>query len=283
MTTSEANLFLRHSLTPIYGEREAKAMTAIIFDEVMHYSAVDVILRADSLLPDFVPRKLAEITARLTAGEPLQYILGVARFHGHRFRVSPATLIPRPETERLVDIITDQYASRTDLRVADLGTGSGCIAISLALALKFARVTAIDISAEALDVARENAVTLRARVNFTLADILTMPPPATPCLDIIVSNPPYVCTSEQAQIEANVLQYEPHSALFVPDDDPLLFYRPIARFAAAALAPGGRLFLECNRRFTPQVAHLLTSHGFTATEQPDQFGAPRFVIATKPL
>ncbi len=283
MTTSEANLFLLHSLTPIYGEREAKAMTAIIFDEVMHYSAVDVILRADSLLPDFVPLKLSEITARLTAGEPLQYILGVARFHGHRFRVSPATLIPRPETERLVDIITDQYASRTDLRVADLGTGSGCIAISLALALKFARVTAIDISAEALDVARENAVTLRARVNFTLADILTMSPPATPCLDIIVSNPPYVCTSEQAQIEANVLQYEPHSALFVPDDDPLLFYRPIARFAATALAPGGRLFLECNRRFTSQVAHLLTSHGFTATEHPDQFGAPRFVIATKPL
>ena len=282
MTTKQASKYLRDALVPIYGPHEAAAMIAVIFDEVMHYSQVDVILRADSELPEFVPALFEQIVTRLQHHEPLQYILGAARFHGHRFRVTPATLIPRPETEMLIDIIADEHRSAADLRVLDIGTGSGCIAVSLALALKFPLVTATDVSPEAFVVARENARNLHARVSFAEQDILTAVPPTEPCFDVIVSNPPYICLSEQAQMEPNVLDYEPHTALFVTDDDPLLFYRAIIRYAAAALAPGGRLYLECNRRFTADVASMALNVGFaSAATVLDRFAAPRFVTASK--
>ncbi len=282
MTTKQASCYLRDALVPIYGQHEAAAMIAVIFDEVMHYSQVDVVLRADSELPEFVPALFEQIVARLQRHEPLQYIMGAARFHGHRFRVTPATLIPRPETEMLIDIIADDHRSATDLRVLDIGTGSGCIAVSLALALKFPIVSATDVSPEALDVARENARNLRARVSFIEQDILVAALPVRPCFDIIVSNPPYVCLSEQAQMEPNVLDYEPHIALFVTDDDPLLFYRAIIRYAAKALAQGGRLYLECNRRFTADVASIALTAGFSsAATVIDGFAAPRFVSAIR--
>lgn len=283
MTTNEAIQIFRTRLSGIFDQHEIQAMTRIVFDDIMHYSPVDMIIHGSDELPDFMPQKLSGIVNRLAAHEPLQYILGEARFHGHKFRVTPATLIPRPETDMLVDIIVDDNASATDLRVLDIGTGSGCIAISLALALKFPHVTANDISPAALAVAQENAAALKAQVNFCCADILqAVQNPPVEAFDIIVSNPPYICQSEISGMEAHVTDHEPHTALFVPDDDPLRFYKAIARYATQALAHGGKLYFEINSRFGDATAALLRSSGFADVNiGNDQYGLPRFATATK--
>ena len=280
MKIYEISILMHHRLDALYGSGEVEAITRMVMDEVLHYSPVDTVLRAQNDAPDFFDGKLAGIISRLEKYEPIQHILGVCTFHGHRFTVTPATLVPRPETEQLVDLVIDENRDSEDLRVMDVGTGSGCIAISLARALKFAQVSAIDISDEALRVARGNAQDLKARVDFRQADVLTMPLWPARSLDIVVSNPPYVCQSERAQMEHNVLDYEPAAALFVPDDDPLVFYRSIVRQAAHALDTGGRVYFEVNRRFANEVAHLLSSHGFIdATVHLDTFGNARFVTA----
>lgn len=282
MTTNEATHLFRTRLSGIFDSREIQAATRIVFEHIMHYSPVDMIIHGNDELPDFMPQKLNGIISRLAAREPLQYIIGEARFHGHRFSVTPATLIPRPETEMLVDIIAAENTA-ADLRVLDIGTGSGCIAISLALALRFPKVSAIDISQAAIDVARANASALNAQVSFSLADItVEAQTPPTAAYDIIVSNPPYICTSEQAGMDTNVLDHEPHTALFVPDGDPLKFYKPISAYASSALAPGGRLYLEINSRFGADTAALLRASGFSVIEvEDDQYGRTRFVKARK--
>ena len=235
-------------------------------------------MRADCEVPDFVEQKMLRAVERLLAHEPIQHIVGVAHFHGHRFKVDRHTLIPRPETEQLVDMIIDQNPA-TDLRVLDIGTGSGCIAISLARALKFAQVTAFDVSQAALDVAAGNASALGAKVKFCLTDILSAKPVDNQ-FDIIVSNPPYICHSEKSQMESNVLLYEPHTALFVPDNDPLLFYRAIALYASRALSPGGKLYFEINAAYGNATAQLLKQHGFTDIEiVRDFYGRDRFASA----
>lgn len=283
MKLQDSIKLMHDRLDATYGKGEVDAMARMVMDEVLHCSPVDMVMRADSDVPEFFPAKLESIVSRLEQCEPIQHILGVAWFHGHRFGVTPDTLVPRPETEQLVDIIVDENRDRSDLRVLDIGTGTGCIAISLTRALTFAQVTAIDVSNAALAVARDNAAALKARVSFALADVLSMPLLQPSSLDIIVSNPPYVCHCEQTTMQRNVLDYEPAVALFVPDDDPLRFYAPIARQAAAALAPGGKVYLEVNRRFAPQVAQLLANEGLTDTRVlRDTFGNDRFVIATRP-
>ena len=279
MKVKEAIKVMRSRLVEVMDAAEARAVTGLIIEEVMGYSAVDVVLRGDSELPEFIPPKIEAICARLCRHEPVQYVLGKARFHGHSFAVTPAVLIPRCETEQLVDLIVDENTG-TDLRVLDIGTGSGCIAISLARALKFATITATDVSADALAVAQANAQALNAKVRFVNQDILCACAPSEPCYDIIVSNPPYVLESERATMERNVLDYEPAGALWVPDDDPLRFYTAIARYAKSALVQGGKLYLECNRRFTGEVAAMLATHGFDAEVRRDSFDAPRFVTAT---
>lgn len=264
--------------TPRHGHDEARAMVRVVFEELMHWSTVDMVLREERELDDAETARLDEVSRRVAGGEPLQYVLGVARFHGLRFAVTPAVLIPRPETEQLVDLIVDENP-RDDLRVLDLGTGSGCIAIALARALKFARVTAIDISAEALAVAQENARALKARVNFERADILALPATSGAQWDIVVSNPPYVCLSEAAMMEEHVLAHEPAGALFVPDDDPLRYYRPLVAYAAATLSRGGRLYLEVNSRYADDVAALARRAGLAeARVHLDFTGRPRFVV-----
>lgn len=273
---------MREQLSQLYPEQEVQAIIYIVLQDVLNYSPVDTVLRADFEQDDVFVDRIKAITARLLQHEPLQYILGRARFHGHDFMVTPATLIPRPETERLVDIIVDRHGNTPDLKVLDMGTGSGCIAISLARALKFAQVDATDISAEALAVARQNATALKARVQFMQDDILN-PDPQLRNYDIIVSNPPYICLSERAAMEPNVLRYEPASALFVPDDDPLRYYRAIVFFALNALVPQGWLYLEINRRFPQEMQSLLTRTGFTDVRiLNDQYGNPRFAIAQHP-
>ncbi|MBR5727324.1 MAG: peptide chain release factor N(5)-glutamine methyltransferase [Muribaculaceae bacterium] len=284
MNYQESFKLMHDRLDAVYGKGEVDAMTRLVMDEILHCSPVDLVLRADHEVPEFFPAKLEQIIARLERQEPIQHILGVAQFHGHRFTVTPDTLVPRPETEQLVDLVIDECGDREDLRILDVGTGTGCIAISLARALRFAQVSAIDVSVAALAVAQENAQALKTRIKFVRADILSMPLGAAASLDIVVSNPPYVCLSEQAQMERNVLDYEPHIALFVPDDDPLLYYRSIALHAANALTSGGKVYLEVNRRFADEVADLLQHHGFIdARVIRDTFNNARFVTATQPI
>ncbi len=264
------------------GKGEAQAMMRETMLRLKNYSPVDCVLHGGDDVTLWLKDSVDKVVARVCAGEPIQYVLGVAHFMGNDYKVTPATLIPRPETAMLVDMITDRCGDRTDLRVLDIGTGSGCIAISLARALKFADITAIDISSDALTVARENAASLKVNINFRQDDILTASP-VDDTFDIIVSNPPYIADSEAASMEDRVLKHEPHSALFVPDDAPLLFYRAIAQYAATALAPGGRLFLEINPLFASDLHDMLVSEGFINVELHRDFADKvRFASATRP-
>ena len=279
MKLKEAIEQLRSGLAGVAEPQEVQAMIRIICEDIFNYDQVDVALRQESELPDFAQERVTEIIARLRRHEPLQYIVGSARFHGHRFKVTPAVLIPRPETEQLIDMIVDENPA-SDLRVLDMGTGSGCIAISLARALRFAQVDALDVSRDALAVARENAAALKVKVRFFESDMLSPQPPAR--YDIIVSNPPYVCWSERESMERNVLDYEPGQALFVPDNDPLLFYKAIAAYATASLERGGRLYLEINQRFGNEVKRLLEGNGFDEVRIiEDSYGKTRFAAAVK--
>ncbi len=278
MTTEQILTEARKRLEASLDAGEARAIAHMVAEEVLHYTPVDMVVRGGIEQPVLLVERIRAIVARVAAGEPVQYVLGHARFCGLDFKVTPATLIPRPETEMLVDMIVDENPG-ADLQVLDIGTGSGCIAIALKRALKFAQVSAVDISADALAVASENARSLKAQVDFARADVAAMTWPEC-SLDIVVSNPPYVCRSEAAGMERHVLDHEPAAALWVPDDDPLLYYRPIARLAAAALRPGGRVYLEINRRFGGQVQQLLQQQGFGQVQVlRDQYGNHRFVKA----
>lgn len=280
MKTREALNRLRSELRPLYDQRETESITRVIFEEVLRWKPVDIVMRDDDELPTFFPTRLDEIIARLQRYEPIQYILGKAWFHGHTLTVTPAVLIPRPETEQLVDMIVDQNPE-SDLQVLDIGSGSGCIAISLARALKFAQITGIDISTDALAVAQQNSTALKTRVKFIEQDILTCRAPSE-AWDIIVSNPPYITEHEKESMERNVLDYEPAGALFVPDEDPMLFYRPIASYALRALKNGGRLYLEINRAMASLVRETLAKAGLRNIQIHTDFnGNNRFVTAIK--
>ena len=279
MKLKEALEQLKSGLTGVAEPQEVQAMIRVICEDVFHYDQVDVALRQESELPDFAPQRIADIIARLRRNEPLQYIVGHALFHGHQFKVTPAVLIPRPETEQLVDLIIDENPA-SDLRVLDMGTGSGCIAVSLARALKFPQVDALDVSRDALEVARENAVALKTKVRFFESDMLSPQPPGR--YDIIVSNPPYICWSEREAMESNVKDYEPGQALFVPDNDPLLFYKAIAPYAAQSLERGGRLYLEINQRFGNEMKRLLEDNGFDEVRIiEDSYGKSRFATGVR--
>lgn len=277
MILKEAIEQLRSGLAGVADSHEVQAMIRVICEDVFNYDPVDVALRQESVLPDFAQQRITDLIHRLQRHEPLQYIVGNARFHGHKFKVTPAVLIPRPETEQLVDLIVDEN-KESDLRVLDMGTGSGCIAISLARALKFAQVDALDVSRDALAVARVNAEALQVKVRFFESDMLAPQPAAT--YDIIVSNPPYICWSERESMERNVKDYEPGQALFVPDNDPLLFYKAIVPYAKQSLERGGRLYLEINQRFGAEVKRLLDEHGFDEVRIiDDSYGKVRFAAA----
>ncbi len=263
-------------------EAAGEAAARIIFEDIAGYDRKYLFMNGDRELLDFTQEKIEAAVGRVEAGEPVQYAVGTALFMGNRFKVTPAVLIPRPETAGLVDIITDRNGGRSDLRILDIGTGSGIIAISLAKALPFCRVSAIDISDEALAVAAENASALGAKVIFDRADILTTGAPDKK-YDIIVSNPPYVCDSERAEMDARVVDFEPAKALFVPDTDPMLFYRAIAAYAGTALVPGGSLYLEINERFPEETRTVLRDAGFEDIDIIRDFrGRYRYATARKP-
>lgn len=274
---------LRHtseSISPRYVGGEAEAVARIIIEDGLQLSLPQALQRevTDLLADERI--KLEEMCRRVVAGEPVQYVVGSSLFCGLRLIVTPAVLIPRPETEHLIDIVCDsvQHINREEaiLRILDLGTGSGAIALALKHRLPHAYVEAWDISDAALQVARHNAARYDLSVRFALQDMLSAAP-SDASFDIIVSNPPYICEREKPSMETHVLDYEPHLALFVPDVDPLRFYRAVCRQAVSAAAQV--VAVECHRDYAANVAHLFQQQGFTARVLADQFGQPRFVRA----
>ncbi len=281
MTVSETKNEIIVQLERAVGQDEAVAMMREIFFAVRGYSPIDIVLYGHREVSEETAQRILQIVKRVVEGEPLQYVLGQAFFMGMEFKVTPATLIPRQETSQLVDRIVDDMRGVTDARVLDIGTGSGCIAIALSRALKFAEVEGIDISDAALAVARENAKNLRTKVYFEHADALNLvSKPDT--YDVIVSNPPYIAESERADMEARVYAYEPESALFVPDNNPLIFYKAIAEFAIESLRQKGRLYFEINPIFTNRLREMLSAIGFSEVEiVRDYRGNLRFAICQR--
>lgn len=267
--------------------REAQALARLALDELFGMTLTDIAGGAVERLAGEEARRLEAVMARLAAGEPAQYVLGAAWFCGRRFHVGPGVLVPRPETEDLVRMAEEALDGVEAPRIVDIGTGSGCIALTLALDRADADVEAWDVSPDALRVARGNADSLGATVAFARRDILAQASAATgpqePRCHLVVSNPPYVMQAERASMDANVLQHEPSLALFVPDGDPLLFVRAIGAFAAEALLPGGRLLMEINPLLADDVAEWLRRRGFANVGLcQDRFGKQRFVTATQP-
>lgn len=288
-------------LTPLYGPLEAKAMTRMLLEDLFSLSFADILCGATEHLSDADTLRLQQSVDRLLDAEPLQYVTGTAFFCGHPFHVAPGVLIPRPETEWIVDTAVGLVTASAP-RILDIGTGSGCIAtsISLALADKHCYTEAWEISEDALRIATDNAERLGAEVKFRRRDALRLEEDfpaeenqggaealsdtnaAAESWDIIVSNPPYICNREAADMHANVLRHEPHLALFVPDTDPLLFYRAIARYAMRSLRKGGWLLFECNTLYAHDTAQMASDMGFaTSVVEDDCFGKPRFVKAQK--
>lgn len=272
--------YIRHVLQEYYSAQEAANLSRIVCCEMLGQSAVDYYLGKDMILSSNEVKELESILSRLCKFEPVQYIQGTARFLQRTFRVAPGVLIPRPETEELVEAVLREVSPVS--RILDIGTGSGCIAITLSKELPEAGVTAWDISEDALSVARANNDALQAKVRFYRRDVLAYQAEKGECYDVIVSNPPYVTEAEKCEMEHNVLDWEPSLALFVPDNDPLLFYRRIAELSSALLAPGGRLFFEINRAFGQAVAVMLREKGYANPRIiKDISGNDRIVIAER--
>ena len=281
MTYSE----IWHRIATSYDDGEARAIARILIEELFGLSYADIVCGATEQLSADDTLRLDTAVRRIEQGEPLQHVLGYADFCGNRFSVNSSVLIPRPETEWLVDEgakLMSTTATSSPKRILDIGTGSGCIAISLKLRLGDAYVEAWDISEEALRTAQDNADALKAEVVFKKRDALRADNTAAPW-DLIVSNPPYICDSERSAMDDNVLLHEPHTALFVPDDDPLRFYRAIARYALLTLNIGGSLLFECNTRYAEATGTMLRDMGFEeVTVSDDCFNLPRFVRGSSP-
>lgn len=284
MTYSE----IWHRIATSYEDGEARAIARILIEELFGLSYTDIVCGATDQLSADDTLRLDTAVRRIEQGEPLQHVLGYADFCGNRFSVNASVLIPRPETEWLVDEGeklmngASNAAPSAPKRILDIGTGSGCIAISLKLRLGEAYVEAWDISEEALRTAESNAKALKAEVAFCKRDALRTEESVAPW-DLIVSNPPYICDSERAAMDDNVLLHEPHTALFVPDDDPLRFYRAIARYALRSLNNCGSLLFECNTRYAEATGEMMREMGFEdVTVNDDCFGLPRFVKGSSP-
>lgn len=309
---------LYSALSPLYETGEVKAITNLLLEEVCGLTRTQILLGRDTLvLPASQRERLADCARRLSQGVPVQQVLGYEWFRGRKFAVNPDVLIPRPETAELVNMIVDklvdnsvdnpmdnelrtlstdcsqpgsQPGSQPCVKLVDIGTGSGCIALSLAADIHHSHVVAIDLSTPALITAQSNAKALNINnVEFVQMDILNpgyeklstaLSTGYQPPYDVVVSNPPYICQREADEMTAQVLEHEPHMALFVPDGDPLLFYRAIARFAMAQLKPGGRLYFEINAAFGAETCALLEQMGYgQVTLRQDADGRDRFVSA----
>lgn len=271
---------IRRALQESYSVQEAANLSRIVCCEMLGQTTIDYYLGKDIILSSKEMQKLNGILARLLNFEPIQYIQGTARFLERSYHVAPGVLIPRPETEELVEVMLREIPS--DARILDIGTGSGCIAISLSKAFPNAKVTAWDVSEDALCIARRNNDDLQASVCFVKQDVLVWRGDGGQCYDVIVSNPPYITESEKQEMERNVLDWEPFSALFVPNNDPLLFYRRIGELGRMMLVDGGRLYFEINRAYGEATAMMLCGQGYTGIRiLKDISGNDRFVIAER--
>jgi release factor glutamine methyltransferase len=268
---------IQQAIASIYPEREAKAIAQAYLNMVCGVTTLDILL--EKMVKE--PVNFAADLSRLAAGVPLQYVTGKAYFFDRLFSLNAATLIPRPETEELVSQVLNLIGNKPT-HLLDIGTGSGCIAISLALEAPQAQVSAWDVAKEAIAQAQENADHLGAQVAFKQQDVFDWSSDQV-MWDVIVSNPPYVLDAEKAEMEAHVLNHEPHAALFVPDEDPLLFYRVIGEMAQVRLKPGGFLCFEINRAFGLQNRALAEAQGFENIQLLKDFhGNHRMLIAQQP-
>ena len=281
MTVSELQKIFRDELSGIYSERESNSVTALVFEKFLQLNKVKIALERFRILTTEQQKDLQNILLRLKKHEPVQYILKEADFCGLKFIVNNSVLIPRQETEELVEwLISDCRLQITDFRILDIGSGSGCIPISISKKIPTTIVEGCDISEDALRMAAENNLINGTSVNFFQCDILTEELPQK-FYDIIVSNPPYVLKSESGLMQKNILDYEPHLALFVPDNDALIFYRRIAELAKHSLKPNGKLFFEINEAKANEVKALLQNTGFKNIEvRKDLSGKNRMVRAT---
>ena len=293
-------------LATIYDEHEARQMALMALNDIVGLSTVDVLMGQDDQLDAGRQAQIDQAFGRLLQGEPIQYVIGHTEFCQLQIGVASGVLIPRPETEELVravvehvrdtkerdkkristaetsDEIDDFAPCDAEMDMLDIGTGSGCIALALKHLCPRSSVTAFDISNEALTIAQRNAERLHLQVDFRLCDILSAPLPDDAWLDVVVSNPPYICESEKREMDDNVLSHEPHLALFVPDDDPLRFYRAITLYASKALRSDGLLAFEVNRRFAHEVADCMLGGGFANIEiRKDSYDNHRMVIGRR--
>jgi release factor glutamine methyltransferase len=294
-TIKDIFLNFHQALDGLYGPQEAESITLMVLSEISGLSRARIKAFPEDDVPPEALEKLPTILDELKTGKPVQYILGNTEFYGLPFLVNPAVLIPRPETEELVEWILSSVGSRqwavgsSLVSILDIGTGSGCIAISLKKSLPEASVTALDISADALHTAKQNAVINEVDVNFVQKDILEEALKSEienlkSEISLIVSNPPYVTLIDKTQMHTNVTDFEPHTALFVPEDNPLLFYKAIADYATKHLADKGMLFFEINESFGNETVDLLKDKGFTAIElRKDMSGRDRMVKAVYTL
>ncbi len=306
MTIKEAKIYIRSELSDFYPENEISAFIRIIFSDVFNISSVETVIKENEKFSEEKDFKITEIVNRLKNFEPLQYIIGHTEFYGLKFKVTPDVLIPRPETEELVDLIISENKTREKIKIMDIGTGSGCISVSLAKKLPSAEIFALDISPEALKVAESNALNNSVDISFFQGDILNFEKNTArkklPFLvalkrgltsvvserrltnivserrltsvvserrltnqkfDVIVSNPPYVRFSEKKQMSKNVLDFEPETALFVKDKNPLIFYSAIADYAKTHLSKSGKLYFEINEAFGKEVKELMLVSSFS--------------------
>ncbi|MCY1723440.1 peptide chain release factor N(5)-glutamine methyltransferase [Prolixibacteraceae bacterium Z1-6] len=270
--------YIKTELGPHYPETEVDGFIRIIFGAVLSMNYTQIILEKDKVLSETDFNTIKGIVGALKTHQPIQYILGETEFYDLNIKVNPAVLIPRPETEELVSWICNS-GIKPGARILDIGTGSGCIAMALKNELKQVEVTGVDISEKALETAKENAIRNNLKVEFAAADILNWGNYNWQKYDLIVSNPPYVRECEKKQMDANVLDYEPEGALFVADEDPLVFYKTIAEFALDKLYPGGWLFFEINEFLGDEMVDLLKSLGYIAIELKTDINGKKRMLA----
>ena len=272
---------IRDALSGIYPPSEALSLAKMLLVEVFDFSTLELYGGKDKEISGKRRDVLDEMIRRLKKNEPIQYIIGVESFCGLTFEVNPSVLIPRPETQELVGWIAGDCEGKEACRILDIGTGSGCIPVSLAHRLPKAEVESWDISEDALQVARRNAERNGVEVLFRQKDVLKASPDEAR-YDVIVSNPPYIAEKEKVDMEANVLDWEPSIALFVPDEDPLLFYRKIAQLGCSMLKEGGALYFEINRDYGQETIQMLEAMGYKEIElRKDSWGNDRMMKAER--
>ena len=283
MTIAEAKKEIRNATSHLYEQREITAITALLLEKITGFTRLDQTIQKDVLIEQRKVESLQQAIVKLQQGMPIQYVLGEAWFYGFIFSVSEHTLIPRPETEELVAwVLSDLNNNISQVNLLDVGTGLGCIPITIAKKISTIKTYGVDISTNALAIAKKNAQTIGSDTQFLQLDFLdTSKWDSLPPVDILISNPPYIAEKEKASMHKNVLDYEPHIALFVPDNDPLIFYKQILLFAETKLQMNTLIYLELNEALAMQTAALFSSASFETTLKKDMQGKYRMLKVIK--